>query len=272
MPAPPLSWKAPIWRGAVAERGHADVTAAAQLGGQRIATGRRDAAADDGAGHDAALAVPEVHRAAAAVAEALLETHDLGQRALHRVGHGLGHRVGGEGVEVLGRGRQQQLGDHVVVRAMGRGEPVGLAQGQRRAGRGGLLADARVERSVHEVGVVEQPLLEAADGLDAEDGQAQRALGRGRQAVRRVSLDLDAGRVRWRALRSWSPSSGAQTMVSGISSGMCLAGGEDDREHAVDGHDVALAVEDAGDARRWPWTPAPRWSCRSRPRRWAGPR
>ena len=93
-----------------------DVVAPEPLGRQRRADRDRQAAADDAVGAEVALGhVGDVHRAAAAVAIAVLAAEELGEHAAD-----------------LGA-----LGDAVAVAAMGRGDLVGVGElhagGDRRA-------------------------------------------------------------------------------------------------------------------------------------------
>ncbi len=76
----------------VAEEGDRNLVRAAQLGGERIARGQRQIAADDaGRAHQAVGAIDEVHRSAEPLAEPGTTAHQLGHHRLHR--SSLGERV-----------------------------------------------------------------------------------------------------------------------------------------------------------------------------------
>ena len=73
---------------------------AAQLLRQRRARRCRDAAADDGARDHAGAGMRQVHRAAAAAAQPLLQAQDLRQRPSTTSAIGVGHVRRGQRVEV----------------------------------------------------------------------------------------------------------------------------------------------------------------------------
>ena len=165
---------------AVAEEGDGEVAALPQLLGQRVAHRLRRVAADDGVGAEHAGLVPtHVHRAAAPAAVAGREPHDLGHGAVHDLLHRLGPLVGAR-VVVRRRRVVQELGEELVMGAVGGVDLVGVRQRRHGADRAALLADARVRGPVHAARLeeFENPLLEAADEQELlqEIGQDLRVL------------------------------------------------------------------------------------------------
>ena len=131
-------------RRAVAEERDRDLIGAELLRGERRAGRDRDAAADDAVRAEVALrGVGDVHRAAAASAVAGLAAEQLREHPAE---------VGA-------------LRDAVAVAAVGRGDPVVVAQVRADAGGDGLFAGVAVDRSPDLVLAEERraPLLEAAD-------------------------------------------------------------------------------------------------------------
>ena len=130
--------------GAVAEHADGHLVEALVVGGERHAGGQRQVAADDAvAAHEAVLEVEHVHRAAAAVRDALLAAEQLGH-------HAVGIRPAGE---------------RVAVRAVGRDQVVVVAQRAAGADDRRLLADRQVQEAA-DLGLrvhLARALLEAAD-------------------------------------------------------------------------------------------------------------
>ena len=127
---------------AVAEEGDGEVAALPQLLGQRVAHRLRRVAADDGVGAEHAGLVPaHVHGAAAPAAIAWREPHDLGHGAAHHLLHRLGpaatERVVAERHRVV-----EELGEELVVGAVGGVDLVVVGQRRHGADRATLLADA----------------------------------------------------------------------------------------------------------------------------------
>ena len=131
-------------RGAVAEEGDRDLPAAADARREAGAGGERDAAADDRVrAEHPAREVRDVHRAAAALAEAVLAAVDLGH-----------HRP-----EVAA------LGDAVAVAAVGARDVVVVVEVGADARRDRLLADVHVHEARDLTGaeLARDPLLEEPD-------------------------------------------------------------------------------------------------------------
>ena len=130
--------------GAVAEHADRDLVEPLVVGRQRHAGGQRQVAADDPvAAHEAVLEVEHVHRAAAAVRDALLAAEQLGH-------HAVGIRAAGE---------------RVAVRAVGRDQVVLVAHRPAGADDRRLLADRQVQEAA-DLGLrvhLARALLEAAD-------------------------------------------------------------------------------------------------------------
>ena len=150
---------------AVAEECDGEVAAATQLLGQRVAHRLRRIAADDGVGAEHAGLVPtHVHRSAAPAAVAGREAHDLGHRAVHDLLHLLRPVVLARVVVLRGR-VVQELGEKLVMGAVGGIDLVGVRERGHGADRAAFLSDARVRRPVHAARLEElqDTLLEAAD-------------------------------------------------------------------------------------------------------------
>src|SRR5690606_14984633 len=111
----------------------------------------RHAAADDGVRADRAGLVPlQVHRAAPAVAEAAVQAADLGQRTQQHGAHLVGELT--RRVDPLRLHVREYLGEELVVAAVRAVDRVLTGQGQDRADRPALLADAGVRRAVDQAG------------------------------------------------------------------------------------------------------------------------
>ena len=116
----------PLVGGAIAEEGDRDATIAVELCSERRADRKADAAADDTVrADDAAAEVGNVHRAAAAFADAVLAAEDLGDQEL--------------GIAALG--------EEVTVPAMRAGDPVAIGEMRADADGDRLLADIQVHRA-----------------------------------------------------------------------------------------------------------------------------
>src|SRR5690606_3692868 len=116
--------------------------------GPRIAGRERDAATDDRVRAERTRLHPlQVHRAAAALAEAVRETEDLGEGASQRDVQVLAHEL----LEVEARAHVgDDLREELVVATVRAVDPVARAEREDRADRAALLPDARVGRAVDE--------------------------------------------------------------------------------------------------------------------------
>ena len=115
-----------VVRGAIAEKGHADIVAAKLAGAKADARGMSDARADDAIGPEQTdRTVIEMHRAAAAAADAVGTTEQFGHHP---------SRIGA-------------LGQRMAVAAMGRGHPVGRAQMRANAHARRLLSDIQMQET-----------------------------------------------------------------------------------------------------------------------------
>ena len=150
--------------GAVAEHAQRDLVEALVVGGERHAGGERQVAADDPvAAHEAVLEVEHVHRAAAAVRDAVLAAEQLGH---HAVGIG-------------------PAGQRVAVRAVGRDQVVLVAQRAAGADDRRLLADRQVQEAA-DLGLrvhLPRALLEAADRASSSPATPSPRRGRGGPAT-----------------------------------------------------------------------------------------
>ncbi|MCY1367565.1 hypothetical protein D9M69_545080 [compost metagenome] len=140
---------------------------------------QRHAAADDGVGAEHAGVLPaQVHGAAAALAEALGEAEDLGQRALQEALDRAAQRCLGVdpgGIEVA-----EGLGEELMVPTVGAVDLVGGDQRYDGAGRAAFLADAGVRRAVDQAlgGQLQHAFFEGADQVHVrEQGAEHRRVG-----------------------------------------------------------------------------------------------
>ena len=154
--------KAAMIGGAVAEEGDADVVAPLLAGAHADADGMADAGGDDAVGAEQAdRAVVEMHRAAAAAADAV----GLAEQ--------LGHHTSGIGA----------LGQRVAVTAMRGGHPVGRPQMRADADAGRLLADIEMQKAG-------RLALAAGDLGDAFEAAQQH------HPLEQIEQDLPVGQIR----------------------------------------------------------------------------
>ena len=147
--------------------------------------------ADDRIGTDGACFLPlQVHRATASVAETPVEPADLGHRRQQHITN-----IGGEifpRIDTVGRNVSQDLGDELMMAAMGTVDGVGTRQWQHRPNRTALLADAGMSRAV-DVALGSQFKRRLFEGPNqnelAEHRGEQGGLGRIPIVLRRGNLD-----------------------------------------------------------------------------------
>ena len=124
---------------AVAEEADDDLALAGALARPRHPGGDGHAAADDGVGADnPGLAPAQMHGAAAPAAPALLQPHDLRQRALEHILHGR-REIVAPGVEPGGLDVAQRLREEMVVRAVRAVDPIARPERRDAADRRALL-------------------------------------------------------------------------------------------------------------------------------------
>jgi hypothetical protein len=135
---------------AVAEERHRHRAGPPLLGAQRGADRDRQPAANDAIRAEIALGrVGDVHRAAASLAISAFAPEELGE-----------HRL-----------EFSPFGDAMTVAAMGRGDPVGVAERHARSDRRRLLSDRQVHRAVTQAADIRvfRRLLETADAMHAPE-------------------------------------------------------------------------------------------------------
>ena len=150
---------------AIAEKGDDHVAVARALARPCDSGGDGDAAADDRVrADDPRLAPAQMHRAAAAAAPALFQTHDLRQRALENVLHRR-RQIVAPRIEAFRLDVVERLGEKMVVGAVRAVDLIVRAQRADAGDGGALLADRRMGGPVHEVLVDEREhvFLEGAD-------------------------------------------------------------------------------------------------------------
>ena len=194
-------------RGAVAEVGDRDVVGVGPLVGEGEPGGEGDRASDDRVGaHRPGVDPLQVHRAAAAVAVAVLEPGDLRHALVQHLAHRVGQRPAG--VESVRRDVADRLGEELVVAAVAAVDLVRADQREHRPHCAGLLADARVRRAVDQL-LPRQPqhlFLEGPDEMELGEHRVEDPRVEGVPVgVRGCERHPRCERLQWRCLRHFSP-------------------------------------------------------------------